>query len=140
MDSLQFWRDRRRWVYALLFLCGVVSEVLIGFFVRDTFFRPYFGDVLVVVVLCCFVRIIFPGGTQFLSLYVFLCASAVEVGQYFNYAALLGVDHIPFFRIFLGSTFSGVDLICYAVGAASFFVCENTVFTLLEKVSAKKRL
>ena len=132
-------KNRRRLVYGILFFIFTLIEVLIALFVHDSFIRPYLGDMLVVIVLCCFVRTIFPGGTQFLSLYVFLFASVIEVGQYFNYAALLRLDHIRFFRLLLGTTFSAVDLVFYGVGSALFFACENLVFSLREKaISGRK--
>lgn len=128
-------KNRRRWVYGALFLTLVIIEVLIALFVHDAFVRPYLGDVLVVVLICCFVRTIFPKGTQFLALHVFLFASVVEVGQYFNYAAWFGLDSIPFFHVLMGSTFSAMDLVCYAVGCALFFAGENIILTLIEKKS-----
>ncbi len=126
-------KSRRRWIYAALFLILASIEILIALFVHDTFIRPYLGDVLIVVLICCFFRMIFPNGTQFLSLHVFLFASVVEVGQYFNYAAWFGVDSIPFFHLFMGSTFSAMDLVCYAFGCSLFFVGENMVLSFLEK-------
>ncbi len=129
-------KNRLRFIYGTLLLVLVLVEFWIALFVRDSLIRPYLGDVLVVILLCCFVRTIVPRGTQFLSLYVFLFASVIEVGQYFNYATLLGLDQIGFFKILLGTTFSPVDLACYAVGSALFFVVENTVISLLEKKKA----
>ena len=126
-------KNRRRWVYGILFLVLFSVEVLIALFVRDSFIRPYLGDVLVVILICCALRTVFPKGTQFLALHVFLFASAVEVGQYFNYAAWLGLDSIPFFHVLLGSTFSAADLLCYAVGCALFFAGENIIIPLFEK-------
>lgn len=126
-------KNRRRLIYGILFFALLFVEILIALFLHDRVIRPYLGDVLVVVLLCCFVRTIFPQGTQFLSFYVFLFASAIEVGQYFNYATLLGLDQIRFFKVLLGATFSPLDLFCYAVGCSLFFVGENIVFSLLEK-------
>lgn len=130
---MSIFKNRRRWIYGIVFFLLLAVEVIIALFVRDSFVRPYLGDVLVVVLICCAVRTIFPKGTQFLALHVFLFAFAVEVGQYFNYAAWLGLDSIPFFYVLLGSTFSATDLLCYAVGCALFFAGENTIIPLFEK-------
>ena len=114
----------RRGIYAGLFLLFLAVEVLIALFVRDAFLRPYVGDVLVVVVICLFVRIFFPHRPRLLPLYVFFFSAAVEIGQYFDYVTLLGLDQIRFFRILLGTTFSVEDLLCYGVGAVLFFLGE----------------
>ncbi len=126
-------KNYRRLIYGVLSLTLIFIEILIALYVQDSLIRPYLGDVLVVILLCSFIRTIFPKSTQFLSLYVFLFASVIEVGQYFNYAALLGLDHIRFFKVLLGATFSAMDLVCYATGCALFFVGENIIFSLLEK-------
>lgn len=128
---------RRRAVYALLFLVLTLVEVLIALFVRDRFIRPYFGDVLVTVLLCCFGRILFPKKLSVLPLLVFLFASAVEVLQYFDYVSLLGLQDNGFFRTLLGTTFSFSDLICYGAGCLLFFLGER--FLLLPSLNNRRK-
>ena len=111
--------------YLTAFLAVLVAEVLIGLYVRDAFIRPYGGDILVTVLLCCLGRVFFPDRIKLLPLWVFLFAAAVEIGQYFDLVTLLGVHHIPFLRIALGTTFSVPDLVCYGVGCMLFFLCEK---------------
>lgn len=55
-------KTRRRIHYAIAFLILLTIEVLIALFVHDVFIRPYFGDVLVVIVLYMAVRIVIPEG------------------------------------------------------------------------------
>jgi len=117
----------KRFVYLVLFLVLVSVEVLIAFFVDDSFIRPYVGDVIVIAVICCFIRIFLPNKMKWLPLYVFLFATAVEVLQYFNYATLLGLGDSKFFRILLGTSFSYADIICYAAGAVIFFGAEYMI-------------
>lgn len=71
---------KRRGIYAIAFVLLLVTEVLIALFVRDRFIRPYGGDILVTVLICCFVRILFPERIKLLPLLVFLFAAAVEWG------------------------------------------------------------
>ena len=54
--------------FAVLFLI----EGAIAIWVHDRFVRPYMGDVLVVVLVYCFVRIFRPEGIRHLPAYVFL--------------------------------------------------------------------
>lgn len=46
-----------RWFYAICFIGLFIVETLIALFLRDAFIRPYMGDVLVVILIYCFVRI-----------------------------------------------------------------------------------
>jgi len=119
--------------YILAFLSILVTEVLIALFAHDRFIRPYGGDILVTVLICCFVRIFFPLGTpsqnsvwvKLVPLWVFLFSIAVEVAQYFDYVNLLGLGDIAFFRILLGTTFVWMDLVCYGVGCVAFAIWES---------------
>lgn len=107
--------------YFLLFLILLATEILIALFVHDRFVRPYIGDVLVTILICSFVRIFFPAKLSWLTVYVFLFATLVEIGQYFHFVKLLGLDRSIFFSTLLGTSFSFYDLICYAVGCVIFF-------------------
>ncbi len=120
-------KNNLRLAYSFVFVIILAVEVLIALFVRDRFIRPYGGDVLVTILICCFGRIFFPDKMRLLSLWVFLFAAAIEVGQYFNFVELMGLQDITFFQIVLGSTFSFADLICYAAGCILFFVSEKLI-------------
>ena len=113
-----------RLFYSLLFLALLVTEVLIALFVHDNFIRPFFGDVLVTVLLCCFCRIFIPTKIPALPIYVFLFATAVEVSQYFDLVKLLGLENNRFLSILMGRTFSWPDILCYAVGCLLFFLLD----------------
>ena len=117
-------KTRKRLVYSLAFLLLLSVEVFIALFVRDAFIRPYGGDILVTVLICCLVRIFFLEKIKLLPLWVFLFAAAVEVGQYFDYVTLLGLGDIEFFRILLGTSFSAADIVCYGIGCLLFFGAE----------------
>lgn len=108
--------------YAVAFLVLLAVEVLIALFVHDNFIRPYVGDMLVVVVLYCFVRIWIPNGVRLLPLFIFVFAAGVEFLQYFRLVELLGVASNPFLRILLGATFDWKEIVCYGVGCAGIFI------------------
>lgn len=110
--------SRVRLWYALAFLILLLTEVLIALFVHDAFVRPYIGDVLVVIVIYSFIRIIIPHKIRLLPLYVFIFAAGVEVLQLFNFVDLIGLGDIRFFRVLIGSVFDIKDVICYAAGCA----------------------
>lgn len=115
---------RLRLIYAAAFVVLLLIEILIALFVRDAFIRPYGGDILITVLLCCFVRIFFPERVRLLPLWVFLFSAAVEIGQYFDYASILGFTEPGIIRTILGSSFSPADLLCYAAGCILFAIAE----------------
>lgn len=125
---------RDRIIYAILTVVLLITEVVIALFVHDRIIRPYIGDVLVTLLLCALIRIFITDKIRLLAVYVFIFSFFVEVGQYFNYVKLLGLSDIKFLSILMGTSFSWIDIICYAVGCLIFFVIEMTL-----KRSADKR-
>lgn len=107
-----------RWHYFVIFLLLLAVEVLIALYVHDDFIRPYIGDVLVVVVIYCFIRIWMPEKCRLLPLYVFFFAAGVEGLQYFNLISALGLEENVFLRVLIGSVFDWKDILCYAAGCA----------------------
>ena len=106
--------------YAAAFAAILLIEIVIALYVRDDFIRPYGGDILIAVLICCFVRIFFPTGVRLLPVWVFLFSAAVEIAQYFDYVTLLGLGHIEFFRVWMGTSFSFLDILCYLAGCVLF--------------------
>ncbi len=118
---------KKRIFYALAALIILGIEVLIALYVDDRFIRPFGGDILVVILICCLIRIFCPNSSKLLALWVFLFSIAVEVAQHCDIVNLLGLGHITFFRIIIGTSFSFIDILCYAVGCAIFFVSDVLV-------------
>ncbi|MBR4306073.1 MAG: DUF2809 domain-containing protein [Ruminiclostridium sp.] len=113
-------KTKLRIIYSILFCLLLLTEICIALFVNDSFIRPYVGDMLVTVLICCFLRVFIPTGIRALPLYVFIFSAIVEVAQYFDIVKLLGLDGNGFLSVLLGRTFSFFDLLCYAVGCLAF--------------------
>ena len=109
-------KKRLAYLFAALLLLGI--EVLIALFVHDKIVRPYIGDVLVVIVIYTFVRVVVPEKVSVLPLFIFLFAIGVEALQAIHIVELLGLSENRFFRILIGSTFDLKDIVCYAAGCA----------------------
>ena len=125
---------KNRRILHLLIFCGLLAvEVGIALFVNDAFVRPYVGDMLVTLLLCCLFRVIIPDKVPLLPVYVFVFAACVEIGQYFDLVALLGLADNRIISIALGRTFSWMDLVCYAIGCVAAFVLDQTI---IRKTSA----
>ena len=117
---------KKRVVYAAGACILLAAEILIALFVRDSFVRPYGGDILVTVLLCCLLRAFFLFGIPYLPLGVFLFAAAVEFAQALGIAALIPNSWTAV-RIIVGSSFSVWDLVCYAVGCVLFWGAERLI-------------
>ena len=123
----------RRITYIICFLVLLLTEVLIALYIDDRFIRPYFGDVLVTALVCSFCRIFAPKGIPTLPIYVFVFATFVEIGQYLNIVKLLGLENNIFFCTILGTSFSFIDLVCYAVGCLLFWAAEKAVIHYVQQ-------
>ncbi len=124
--------EKLRLTYAVIFILLLVTEILIALFVHDDFVRPYIGDVLVTVLICCFCRTVIPKGIRALPIYVFIFATLVETAQYFNIVKLLGLEDNALISTIVGTTFSAVDLICYALGCLIFWAVEKAVISFIK--------
>jgi len=111
--------------YALLAVLLFCVELVIATYIHDTFIRPFIGDVLVVMLLFCLLRAVIRINNSLLILTVLGFSYAVEIGQYFQLAQLLGLAQYPIARIVIGSTFDGMDLVAYTVGAALLYIAHH---------------
>ena len=119
---------KRRLFFLSLFIFLFVIEVLIALFFHDDFVRPYVGDMIVTVLVWSFARIVFPDKLKLMSLYVMIFATLIEVGQYFNYVELLGVQDNPLLVTVMGTSFAWADIACYAVGCVIAAVADYFLF------------
>lgn len=120
---------RKRLPYLIGFALILSIEIFIGAFVRDDFVRPYVGDILVTVLLCCLGRVLFPDRFSWLPAAVFAFAAVVECVQLIEIPALAGT----IWGIILGSTFDLADIVCYGIGCAVFSVGEKQIRSFFSK-------
>ncbi len=93
-----------------------IALVVIALFVRDSFIRPTFGDVLVVVWLYYSLASLFSMPVNWLVSLVVLIAFAVELGQLLQVAVWLGIESSSPLAVILGATFDWKDLLAYSIG------------------------
>ena len=115
---------KKRILYAVATLFLLLIEVIIALYVHDDFIRPYVGDVLVVIVIYTFIRIIVPEKCKLIPLFLFIFAAGVELLQLANIVEILGVADNKFLKTLIGSVFDVKDIICYAVGCVMLCVYE----------------
>lgn len=102
--------------YFLLTILLFITEVLIALFVRDNFFRPYFGDVLVVILIYCFIKSFFDFAVWKVVLFVAVFSVSIETLQHLNFIGKIGLENSGLAKAVLGNSFSWWDILCYLIG------------------------
>jgi hypothetical protein len=102
--------------YLFLTVTLFLIELAIALFVKDTIIRPFIGDVLVVVLIYCFLRMFLQGVAWKIALGVLIFACLIEIGQYFDYVKLLGLENNRILSVAMGRTFEWTDFLAYFTG------------------------
>jgi Protein of unknown function (DUF2809) len=113
-----------RTAYAVAAILFFLTEVAIAALVHDAIVRPYLGDSLAVVLVYCAVRAATPLGMRWSAAAALALACAIEIGQWFHLADLIGLGHIRIARIVLGTGFDPTDFLAYAGGAVAVLIVE----------------
>lgn len=106
----------RRMNYLIIALVIFIAEVLIAMYVHDDLVRPWGGDVLVVVLLYCFVRGVTRLNVLAASLVVLVFSWLMEALQYLQIVRMLGLEGNAVARTVIGTTFSWLDIVAYTLG------------------------
>lgn len=122
--------------YFLLAAALLITEVLIGLYVRDSIIRPYGGDFLVVILMYCFVKSFARLTVKTAALAVLLLAYAVEVSQYFKLTVQLGLKNSTLANMLLGNSFSWTDMLAYTLGIMVVIAIEKSAI----KKSTERRM
>jgi hypothetical protein len=102
--------------YFLLAILIFCIEVVIALFIKDNFIRPYVGDVLVVIMIYCFLKTFVRIRVIPAALIVLVFAFVVEFMQWIQVVDRLGIDRSSVLGIVIGSSFSWMDMMAYVVG------------------------
>jgi hypothetical protein len=104
-----------------------IVETLIALFVHDNFIRPYFGDVLVVILIYCFVKSFLNIPVLPAVAFVLLFAFCIESLQYINLVEKLHLEKSKFATTVLGNSFAWEDIIAYIAGAVIIIISEKAL-------------
>jgi hypothetical protein len=91
-------------------------EVFIGFYMHDAIIRPFVGDLLVVILIYCFVMSFFKVNAMAVALGALLFAYVTEISQYYHLVNALGWGGSRFACIIMGTSFSWTDMLMYTIG------------------------
>lgn len=106
---------KRCMVYLAGFIALFSIEILIGTLAFG-WIRGYLGDVLVLPVLYCLIRIFTAKFPRTLPLWLFGLGCVTELLQLVHFAALLGFPQGSLPAILIGTNADWMDILCYALG------------------------
>ena len=112
------------------FICTVflfIVEILIAKFAHDQLIRPYIGDLLVVVLLYCFVKSFLNTPVFATSIVVLIFSYFIEALQYLHIVNRLGLQDSPIASTIIGTSFEWTDIIAYTIGIAVVLGVEKTI-------------
>jgi Protein of unknown function (DUF2809) len=110
--------------YFLLTIILFVIEIIIGKYVDDNFIRPYIGDMLVVILIYCFLKSFLATKIIPTAIAVLLFSYLIEMLQYFKIVNLLGLQQNKLASIIIGTSFSWIDILMYSIGIGLVVVIE----------------
>jgi hypothetical protein len=58
--------------YLFGFIVLLITEIIIALFINDNIIRPYFGDILVIILMYTFIRGVIHKSIKFLAIYLFI--------------------------------------------------------------------
>jgi Protein of unknown function (DUF2809) len=102
--------------YARFTVALLLAEISIAIFFKDSFIRPFIGDVLVVILIYCLVRTFWKIDSTIAAILVLIFACTIEILQYFDFVNILGLQKYQILAIALGSTFDWQDILAYVIG------------------------
>jgi len=107
-------------------------EVLIALYINDSFVRPYLGDVLVVILIYCFLKSFLKLPALTVAIAVLVFSFTIEFLQFLNIVEKLGLEESKIARTVIGTSFSWIDLLTYIIGI--------TIVLIIEKYWHKKQM
>jgi hypothetical protein len=112
----------KHYFFAFLFL--LITEIFIALYVHDQIIRPYIGDLLVVILLYCFIKSFVASAVFQTAVAVLIFAFAVEALQYIGIVQKLGLQDSKTAGIILGSSFDWKDMLAYTIGILLLLLTE----------------
>ena len=114
-----------QWKYFVLAILLFLAEVLIAYYMHDKIIRPYVGDLLVVILIYCFIKSFVNISVTKAAIFVLLFAYVIELLQYLNMIKFLGLQKSRMANIVLGNYFEWIDLVAYTIGIAIVILIEK---------------
>lgn len=110
--------------YFLYFVGLLIVEILIALFIENPMIRGSVGDILVVILLYCFLQAFFDWNKKKTIIGIGIFAILIEITQAFDMVGKLGLENNKFFSTILGTTFDLNDIWAYVAGCSVVYLLE----------------
>lgn len=121
---LQFNKAYFLWATAIF-----IVEIIIAKFAHDQIIRPYIGDVLVVMLIYCFIKSFLNTPVLSTAIATLIFAYLIEALQYMHIVNKLGLQDYQIARTVIGTSAEWTDIVAYTCGIA--------IILYLEKITKK---
>lgn len=119
-------KNERR-IYLIVAFSLTAVELLIAFFAKDGFIRPYLGDFLVVIFLYCWVRGLTDLTISTALIGILLLSYTIEFLQWIHLIDRLHLSENRAAGLILGTCFSVSDIVCYTLGIIFCAIAERFI-------------
>ncbi len=121
----QRFRFNRYYFFGTILL--LLTEIFIAKYVHDKIIRPHGGDLLVVILIYCFIKSFFDTSIKWTAFCVLLFSFLVETLQYFHIVNRLGLEKSKLAITIIGTSFSWIDIVAYILGILIVVLIEYRV-------------
>jgi hypothetical protein len=123
------------WRYFGLALLIFFIEIIIAKYAHDQIIRPYVGDILVVILIYCFIKSFLDAPVFITALFVLIFSYLIEISQYFHIITRLGLQNSRIARTVMGTSFAWIDLMAYTIGIGLILFWEKVIVKRIRKRS-----
>lgn len=110
--------------YGLIFLAVLIGEIIIALFIKNPTIRGSIGDVLVVILIYCFIQTFFNFDKAKTIIGVGIFAILIEILQAFDLIEKLNLQDNKLASTVIGTTFDMNDIWAYVAGCALVYMLE----------------
>jgi hypothetical protein len=127
-DIAEFGKMRKRPFFRfngrIFSLFGIIFgiEALIAIFFHDRFIRAFLGDLIITIMICCFLYALTSVRLEKIAIGTFIFACVVEVSQFMDLIGILGLRDSLMAHLIIGSAFDWMDILAYAIGCGIVWV------------------
>ena len=110
--------------YSTIFILILVTEIAIAVFHFHKWIRYYVGDLLIIPLLYCLVRMITKLSKMKAALLVLAIAIASEISQYYKLNEFLNINNKALL-LFIGNSYDIIDILAYILGIFTIILIEK---------------
>ncbi|GMQ57270.1 hypothetical protein AN1V17_16650 [Vallitalea sediminicola] len=125
---------KRRLVYILATtICFIICLLIVLLLSHNQFIRGFIGDVVVIILIYCFIKIFVEVDSLKLSISILLFSVLLEILQYLKFINYIGLGQSKVAKIIIGTTFDFRDLLAYVLGTIIVYLLDTKLYDYIKK-------